>query len=301
MSEINRYDIREDDIRVIGQEQPTCGKAGDTVHKVHEKRFPRWMWMVLLLLLSLLPIGMFMLFRTGAANLDMGVVYQNAPTMDTLQAQMIVGEHSVRDEKAHCIVTRQTVDDIPLRLLTPTGGHAELVVGELDANDASIVLAAQAADYRRDNGKIAGAFIYRGELLSRGHPKLGFCAIVGREVTMGMGAESPLFERAVEHSGYFFRQYSLVHNGELGENTPPGKSIRRALCYDGSHLFLVDTEQRESLHDFAQALLGMGVQEAISLVGSIQLPLYEDENGNRIVEELPQAVGMTETYIVWKK
>ena len=176
-----------------------------------------------------------------------------------------------------------------------------MLVGNLPYDDKSIILAAQAADYRADNGQISGAFVYRGELLSRGHPKYGFCAIIGDKLTMGMSPETPLFERAVEQEGYFFRQFSLVHDGQLGETLPKGKAIRRALCYHQQAIVVVESVDRESLHDFSQALLDMGVQEAIALVGSVQLPLYEDEQGNRITNALEHWEKAQETYIVWRR
>ena len=63
----------------------------------------------------------------------------------------------------------------------------------------------------------------------------------------------------------------------------------------------MESTERESLHDFSQALLDMGVQEAIALVGSVQLPLYEDEQGNRITNDLEHWDKAQETYIVWRR
>lgn len=307
MSNLSIYDIKDTEIRIIGQDF-VIAESRIKLRKKPERKGCRWTWGILLLLL-ILGIVLLLLFimpkskhrESDSVYSDSAPIYLDEPSQEVYYAEEAVSSAPANDVNVYTIVERKTVDDIPVRLLEPTGGRVEVALGPLDTDDASIVLAAQAADYRADNGKIAGAFVYRGELLSRGHPKLGFCAIIGREVTMGMSPETPLFERAVEQSGYFFRQFALVHDGELGENTPTGKSIRRALCYDGSRLFVADTEGRESYHDFAQALIDMGVKEALSLVGSIPLPLYEDEQGNRVVQELPHSDGVTETYIVWRR
>ena len=289
----NKYDIQDNDIRILGQNEQSA-----TAPETKKKRL--WPWIVAAMLICALILTMY-LWINGRPN-QKESVYRDIPhTCDTLNSKTTIEELVPTDANAHVTVSQQTVDDVPLRLLHPSGGHIELFVGALDTTDASIIMAARAADYRADNGKIAGAFVYKGELLSRGHPKLGFCAIIGHEVTMGMSPETPLFERAVEQEGYFFRQHSLVHNGELGEKTPPGKSVRRALCYDGKNLFVVDTEERESLHDFAQALLDMGVQEAISLMGRCPLSLYEDEEGKRWVMGMPVEDDITETHIVWRR
>ena len=226
------------------------------------------------------------------------VVYSGEPAADSTQ---IVSYQVQTDTKAYTIVSHDSINDIALRIYTPIGGHVELLAGRLPDNDNSIILAAQAADYRADNGKISGAFVYKGELLSRGYPKYGFCAIFGDTITMGMSKETILFERAVEQEGYFFRQFSLVHDGKFGEKVPKGKAIRRALCYYKESIAIIETVDYESLHDFSQALIDMGVQESIALVGSIALPLYVDEDGNRITNEIGHLEEAQETYIVWKK
>ena len=176
-----------------------------------------------------------------------------------------------------------------------------MYVGRLPLDDRSIILDAQAADYRADNGQIAGAFVYKGELLAKGHPKYGFCAIIGDQLTMGMSKETALFERAVEQEGYFFRQFSLVHDGKRGENVPKGKAIRRALCYYQENIVIIESLGRESFHDFSQALIDLGVQEAINLIGNTQISTYEDEQGNRFLGDIEEMEGVQDTYIVWRK
>ncbi len=200
------------------------------------------------------------------------------------------------------VATKDTIiGKTALKLFWPMGGSIKLHVGELPKNNLSIILAARAADYRADNGEIVGAFVQEGELRARGNSKLGFCAVIGNEVILGMSKETPFFERAVERSGYFFRQYALVHDGAQGEQTPKGQSIRRALCYSGEGLFIAESRERISYHDFSEALIRMGVQEAIALVGSKEMALYEDVYGTRHVADLPHDKGMTESYIVWVK
>ena len=280
------FDIGDNDIRVVGANTPRKDET--------KLRIPRWPWLLAALLLIVLILCMLLMGRSAKSP----VSYAPAPVIDTTEQ---VTFEAALETKAYTTVGNDTVNDIVLQLYTPVGGHVELFVGELPYTDRSIILAAQAADYRADNGDISGAFVYKGELLSRGHPKYGFCAIIGDKLTMGMSPETPLFERAVEQEGYFFRQFSLVHDGQLGETLPKGKAIRRALCYYQQAIVVVESVERESLHDFSQALIDMGVQEAIALVGSVQLPLYEDEAGNRIVNEQEHWEKAQETYIVWRR
>lgn len=281
------FDIDDNEIRVVGRTSPEGGKPQP------KRRW--WLWLLTALLLIVLAVVCWQVIHRPSQSPS---IYQQEVVVDTTQD---VTYEAQAETKAYTQVSNQTVNDIALQIYTPVGGRVELLVGQLPYDDKSIILAAQAADYRADNGEIAGAFVYRGELLSKGHPKYGFCAIIGDKITMGMSRETALFERAVEQEGYFFRQFSLVHDGKFGESLPKGKAIRRALCYCQENIVIIESQERESLHDFSQALIDLGVQEAISLVGSIELSLYEDEAGNRVINETEHRENAQETYIVWRK
>ena len=174
-----------------------------------------------------------------------------------------------------------TVNDIPLRIYVPLNSTPRLEIGygALD-NRQQNILFFQAADVRADNKKIVGAFVLRGQPLSWGLSKRGYCAIIDGKVTVGVADNSPLFEQATEHGGYFFRQYPLVDNGKLVENELKNKSIRRGLCEIDGHIAVVATQSTESLHDFAQALVDIGVSNAIYLVGSSAQGWSMDAEGN---------------------
>lgn len=281
------FDIGDNEIRVVGR---TSSEGGKTKPK---RRW--WLWILLALLLI---IVFYVVTLATHRSFQSPSTYSQEPVADT--TQQITFEMST-ESKAYTQVSNDSINDISLRIYTPIGGHVELFVGRIPFDDKSIFLATQAADYRADNGNISGAFVYRGELLSRGHPKYGFCAIIGDKITMGMSQETVLFERAVEQEGYFFRQFSLVHDGKPGEKTPKGKAIRRALCYYNESIAIIESVDCESMHDFSQALIDLGVQEAISLVGSIELPLYENEDGKRVISKLEHKEEVQETYIVWRK
>lgn len=199
------------------------------------------------------------------------------------------------------------INDIPIRIFIPHNAEMILHVGKLDRKDKNVIYAAQAADVRADNGGIVGAFVLKGEPLAWGLSKRGFCASINGKVTIGVAENSPLFEKATEESGYFFRQYPLVDNGRLIDNEPRGKSIRRAICERQGEIFMVETGTVESFHDFAQALVDLGVKNAVYLVGSSAYGWAVDEkeniyefgkddyyNGRR---KIPENI----SYIVWKR
>lgn len=173
------------------------------------------------------------------------------------------------------------INDIPLKLFIPHNAEFSLQIGTVDKKDSSVIFTAQAADIRSDNGDIVGAFVLKGEPITRGKSKSGFCAAINGKITIGVAQSTPLFEEATEHEGYFFRQYPLVSNGKLIENKPKGKSIRRAICDRYGEIFMVESGTKESFHDFAQALVDLGVDQAIYLVGSSGYGWAIDENGNK--------------------
>ena len=195
------------------------------------------------------------------------------------------------------------INDIPLRIYIPHNAEMILHVGRLDKNDTTIVFAAQAADIRRDNRKIVGAFVLKGEPLAWGLSKKGYCAVIDGRITIGVADNSPLFEEATEKGGYFFRQYPLVDNGCLVENEPKNKSIRRAICDRRGEIMMVDCSSPESFHDFAQALVDLGVTQAIYLVGSTSYGWATDDDGNRVEFgfENSRSLPRNTSYIVWRR
>jgi hypothetical protein len=112
---------------------------------------------------------------------------------------------------------------------------------------------------------------------------------------------------ATENEGYFFRQYALVDNNKLVENNPKGKTIRRAICQMQNNVFMVETLSRESFHDFAQALVDIGVNNAIYLVGSTAYGWSVDSNdlthehGEDTWKDNPSSCPKNISYIVWKR
>ncbi|MBR6128018.1 MAG: hypothetical protein IKQ07_00125 [Bacteroidaceae bacterium] len=291
------FDIGEDEIRVVGStsEESNPDKKPSPKGKRRRPQWRWWLWLSIALLLNLACLAYWMMMSRPTLPPS---TWSAEPFVDS--TQNVTYEATV-EASAYVEMSRDSINDIALRIYAPVGGHAELLVGPLPNDDRSIILAAQAADYRADNGQIAGAFVYRGELLSRGHPKYGFCAIIGDKLTMGMSSETALFERAVEQEGYFFRQFSLVHDAGHGESVPKGKSVRRALCYYRESIVIIESVERESMHDFSTALIDLGVQEAIALVGNTELTLYEDEAGNRFTGETGNGPDVQETYIIWRR
>ena len=60
------------------------------------------------------------------------------------------------------------------------------VIGSDGAESFQHALTKQAADIRADNGKIVGAFVLKGDPLSWGLSKRGYCGIIDGKLTVGV-------------------------------------------------------------------------------------------------------------------
>ena len=290
-------DIRDDQIRIIGEE----GKR---------KSLSRGVWgIIIAILISSIVIIILFLSRYKDDNQEIigpePAIFE--PVMVSEPTQISKIGNNVDTKIGYTEIKDTLINDIPIKIYIPHNAEMSLHIGKINKEDTSIIYTAQAADVRSDNGGIVGAFVLKGEPKAWGLSKKGYCASINGKVTIGVAENSPLFEKATEEGGYFFRQYPLVSNGKLVENEPKGKSIRRAICDRQGEIFMVETRSIESFHDFAQALVDLGVDQAIYLVGSTAYGWAVDENGtiHEFGEEnyytgyrnMPQNT----SYIVWKR
>lgn len=198
------------------------------------------------------------------------------------------------------IVGEATINDKTLKVWQFNGGHAELRIGAIGTDDPDVIFATQAADIRSDNRGIVGAFVDRGELVSKGQAKKGFCAIIDGKVVVGAAEHSPYLEEAIEKGGYFFRQYPLVYDGLVIDNKPNGAALRRALCERDGEIIVVECD-RITFHDFAQTLADFNVQNAVYLVGADAYGFYKTDNGTVEYGDTKWNQEPNVTYLVWKR
>ncbi len=289
-------EIRDDEIRIIG-DAPTPPQPP------HRRLWGR---IVLGMALVGLLVGLVLVLRRdreaerSETETETYFDPQPAPALPEVRAPQRLGQTVDSLARGFTEIRDTTINDIPLRIYIPHNAEMTLHVGRLDKRDTTIVYAAQAADIRRDNRKIVGAFVLRGEPLAWGLSKKGYCAVIDGKITVGVADNSPLFEEATERGGYFFRQYALVDDGRLIENEPKNKSIRRSLCDRDGEIMMIETLSAESFHDFAQALVDLGTDNAIYLVGSTSYGWAVDGEGTRheFGDENPRLPKNT-SYIVW--
>lgn len=266
MSKRERYDdISDDEIRIIGD-------SGDT------RNLKR---MVLIALVALAVVGGILALVFAGGNKENSVPeVEEVPVPIYGEEVVPVEEVGVVDdthfsrlrvsptERGFTELRDTTINDVPLRIYIPHNAECTLHVGKVDRDDNDIIYTAEAAFIRADNHAILGAFVLKGEPLAWGLSMRGYCASIDGEITVGVADNSPLFEEAINRGGYFFRQYPLVDNGKFVANEPKNKSVRRAICERKGEIFMVESLAKESFHDFTQALVDLGVDNAVNLAGS---------------------------------
>ena len=295
-------DLGDDEIRVIGDESP----QGDESQNRSKKLWLRLVAVIVLCALMVLGVLQLLKMCQPPLNKDSVPTYFDSATVVSPTHSPIVKQRPMSPDTLVGITCQDTVvNDIPLTIYYPHNLRAQLHVGELrdQKETPDILMALVAADIRADNGEIVSAFVHHGEPVSRGIAKQGFCAIIDGKIMLGVDTETPLYERAIEHEGDFFRQYPLVSKGEIVENKVKNKAYRRALAKIGGEVVVVATGTEESLHDFAQSLVDVGAETAVNLVGS-KMRTGWINLGDTIIKGEEKNYGplpANVNYIVWSK
>ncbi|MBQ4376825.1 MAG: hypothetical protein II793_03925 [Bacteroidales bacterium] len=266
------HEIGDDEIRIIGTSNSYGGR-----------RRPWLKWVLIAACIIVVVVVLILIFG--------GSKGEQKPPVDPAEETVATADESVNEFSvvnavegvgSSVLVSEVEVNGKALRLFVPRNVVAELVVGDLDTSDRSLVFVVQAADIRKDNGGIVGAFVLKGEPLAWGLSKRGYCAIIDGQMRIGVADNSPLFEKATETEGYFFRQFALVDNGNIEYNPAQSKlALRRGLCQIGDSVVVVESIDMLSLDDFSTCLSALGAQNAIYLVGGEAFGLVLDENGRR--------------------
>ena len=224
----------------------------------------KWMWLLPLLIAGIAMAFFLTLDKEETVDVKHFKTELKAPLRKQPEPEMTSGV----DYEA------QVVNDVWLYVFRILDMHTELSLDISEYADSTECFIVQAADIRKDNGKFVGDFVLNGEKLSSGKRKEGFCAIVDGRVTIGMSTDDEVMNHCMVNGGSFFRQYPLVVDGVMQPSNVKGKSIRRALAQNEDGLYIVMTEERESVHNFSEALVDMGMKNAISLVGGNKAYMY---------------------------
>lgn len=268
----DRNDIDDNEIRVISATPAASGRRS---------RARLWVFLVLLAVLGLAAVGAYLAFsgRTAEKSSSTDCLTEEYQTAAPPAPAAVAPRRAL--EAATASIADTVVNGHRMRIAVARNAVPDLCIGDDVLSDTSVVMAFQAADVRKDNGRIVGSCVVDGELVSRGQSKAGFCAIVDGNLTIGMAGSSELLERALESGGSFFRQYALVAEGQPIDNKPRGASLRKALARFGDVHAVVISRDRLTFGEFARDLADLGASDAIYLVGSKSYGFVRTPDGTR--------------------
>ena len=309
-----QHDINDDEIRIISSESnsskadsvptysepPMCSEPERHYAPQRSKLWGRICVVVVILLIGVALVFFWLKSNSESAE-TIDIVEEQKTEIQSHLKPEAAGEYFDSSSKGFVEITDTTVNDARLTILKPINSVPHLHIGADVLNDSSAVLVAQAADTRGDNGEILGAYVIKGNLLSKGQTKAGYCAIINGKLTIGVADSTPYLEQAIETDGYFFRQYPLVVGGQVVENKLKLSSLRKALAELNGEIVVLMTHNKMTLNEFSQLLVDFGVSNAIYLIGSTAFGFAIDKEGNRVefgiqVEQPPHNTN----YLVWQ-
>ncbi len=294
MKRIRNKEIQDNDIRILGSGTLNSSKEDNGGKR---PTWPIWLVVTAITLIVIIIGAYFFLGNRPIRGYFESQIFEPTKPIEPIT---IVKDTS---SQAYFSAIDTLVGDSKLRIYYPHNAMPTLHVGPLDANDTSIVFAAQAADIRADNMEILGSFVMKGKELSKGTSVKGFCAMVGNQISLGYSKNTELFDLAINNNGYFFRQYCLVAEGQPIDNNQERRYIRKALCTRGNSIFMVESISRESMGDFSHCLIEMGVEYAVNLVGTTTYGWYTDKTGSRkefCHKPTESKIPENTSYIIWR-
>lgn len=179
-----------------------------------------------------------------------------------------------------------SIDGVPMHMLDLKGLKAEIAEQIPSDSDSTVVLVTQAWDYYLDDNKqyhYLGEFIKDGKQIRNGKGRAGFVMITDKGWQIGISQSDSITDYVIGQHGSMFRQFALVSAGQicLKQFALKGKVHRRALARKPGYstAFYIETLNKESLYDFAEALSDYGFVDAIYLTGGDGNKTYYN-NGN---------------------
>ena len=305
-------DIKDDEIRIISSERNLSVNTfykEETENNNHKPDKPKWkLWVIIT---AILFIGGLCVFFWWEVKVDteqteklisypeeIGEAYPDVESADNVSIPV---PGTAVSEKGFVETYDTVINKVPLTIFKPKNLTPKLHIGIDALSDTTASFVVQAADVRKDNGQIVGAYVSEGNLLSRGQSKAGFCAIINGKLIIGVADSTPYLEQAIETGGYFFRQYPLVVGGQIVDNKLKYSSLRKALAELNGEIVVIMNDKNQTLNEFSQTLVDLGVSNAIYLIGSVAPGFAIDEDGNRIdFGKEFETPSVNSNYIIWQ-
>lgn len=252
--------MHDNEVYILGSQLPNSNKPPK-----HPQQ--KWLWIVALCSIGLIIFGVYRINNPHIATITENTTTESLQSEDSYSNTIIDPSDTVQRIELY----EESINDVPMQLFEPRNLATKLQVGLPDINDKSILYVAEAAFVRADNKRIMDDFVLEGKQLAYGKANTGYCSMINGQVYIGAKNDSIRLLEAINQKGYFFRQFLLVNNGyPVKEFFQKNKAVRRAIALRQGKLVIVESKNKESLHDFAQALADIDISQAVYLIGGTE-------------------------------
>lgn len=263
---------------------------------------PRWKIFaiggIILLLIAIIVLLILRLRATPEAP-ELPVSTTSEANIEWLQKPLSRKE---KRAKAEVAVSEDSINGVLFREYALKNLRAEISFDKPSDKDKSVYFYALSADVRADNQQVLDACVIAGEQVSQGNNRSGYMAALDGRTVIGVAKNDSVLDFIRDAGGHFFRQFALVSAGVQGDIRLKGKVERRALGVRQGQLYYIESLNKESLYDFAEALVDYGYTDAIYMTGGKQYSFYRDKRGRlHDIGEKPQEVPADSTEVVTGK
>ena len=188
----------------------------------------------------------------------------------------------VKHEAAEVVMTSDSILGVAMDFYAIHGLKASIEFEEPDTADTSVYLYCRSADHTPDEQYI-GSLVVDGKELQSDQSRLGYMAMADGNMVIGISRSDKVKDYVIEHGGSFFRQFVLVSKGEIPTTrfSLRGKVERRAIGRKGDRLYFIATRHKETMWDFADALMEYGFIDVIYITGGTDYVFCRDKDGIR--------------------
>lgn len=275
----------------------------DTVPTVKVHR--RWPWIVGSVVATLLLcLAAVLLYRHYRTYVDLGVPVSYTSEQNISRLQQPIDE----SKQPEVVLTSDSILGVSLNFYELRGLQAEVTFNEPKASDRDVYLYSRCADqttYNSSTVHYLGTIVSNGKLIDEDNNRLGYCAMANGNVVIGVAKDEQIKDYVIEQGGSMFRQFILVSKNELPATFRlHGKVERRAIGRKDGKLFYIETLNKETMWDFADALREYGFVDAIYITGGNAYSYYRTLDGKaHTIGVKPQKQHRTHTipYVVFRK
>lgn len=235
-----------------------------------------WRWIAASVAAALIVVGCLLGgYYYWIRNLYVGISVSTSPE-ENIEKLKVAATNEVLPE---VVMSHDSIFGVSMNIYELRGLRAEISFEEPDSLDKDVYLYSRCADHGGE-GRYLGSLVKDGEMLADDHSRLGYFAAVGSRMVIGVARSEKVRDYCIENKGSFFRQFILVSNGGIpGRFYLHGKVERRAIGSIGNTLFYIETPNKETMWDFADALREYGFTDAIYITGGDARGFYRTADG----------------------